>query len=210
MLVDYVVSKRVHKKTLPMSEDYYNQNADSYFEATAHLDMGDFYEHFLEFIPQGGHILDLGCGSGRDTLAFLNRGYRVTALDASEEMVKRAKEFTGSDILHLDFSQISFEITFDSVFACATLLHVPREELPEMLIKIHSALQDHGVLYMSFKNGEFNGKRNGRHFTDMNRESLTELLEGSPFEELDYWETSDLRPTRANEKWVNAIVRKES
>ena len=191
-----------------MAEDYYNENADSYFKATAHLDMGDTYAHFLKHISDEGHILDLGCGSGRDTKAFLSKGYRVTALDASIEMVKRAQEFAGSDILHLDFSQISFENTFDGIFACATLLHIPKEELPDVLMKVHVALKENGVFYFSFKYGDFNGMRNGRHFTDLNQESLKELLAPLPFEELENWESTDNRPGRQDEKWLNGILRK--
>ena|SRR5205807_552927 len=65
---------------------YYERHADSFLSATVHVDLGSLYEPFLALVPEGGLILDAGCGSGRDSRAFLERGYRVRAFDASPEL----------------------------------------------------------------------------------------------------------------------------
>ena len=70
--------------------DYYNNNAEQFFEQTYQVDMHSLYQQFLEHVPQGGSILDLGCGSGRDALAFKELGYQVDATDYSTELVEKA------------------------------------------------------------------------------------------------------------------------
>ena len=75
--------------------DYYNQYADDFAEATLYVDMESLYQPFLAGLPESAHILDVGCGSGRDTLAFKNKGYHVEAIDYSEELVKKATRLTG-------------------------------------------------------------------------------------------------------------------
>ena len=68
--------------------DYYNNNAEEFFKNTLKIKLNDLYNKFLEYIPVGGRLLDLGCGSGRDTLYFLENGYDVTSLDGSQKMVQ--------------------------------------------------------------------------------------------------------------------------
>jgi SAM-dependent methyltransferase len=70
--------------------DYYNQFADEFALATLYVDMESIYQPFLAELPNSAWILDLGCGSGRDTLAFKNKGYQVGAIDYSEVLVERA------------------------------------------------------------------------------------------------------------------------
>lgn len=70
--------------------DYYNQNAKQYYKSTVSLDFSDNRDRFLKYLPAAGHILDFGCGSGRDTKAFLKKGFLVTAVDGSKEMCKLA------------------------------------------------------------------------------------------------------------------------
>src|SRR6516164_3275264 len=77
---------------------YYDTHAEKYIRDTIGIDMEWFYEPFLALVPAGGHILDVGCGSGRDTLAFLGRGFRVTAIDASAVMARLASERLGQAV----------------------------------------------------------------------------------------------------------------
>ena len=75
--------------------DYYNHHAEEFTHSTLNVDMESLYQSFLNLLPANAHILDLGCGSGRDSLAFKNKGYRVTAIDYSEALVKKATELLG-------------------------------------------------------------------------------------------------------------------
>ena len=149
--------------------DYYNQKADEFFESTVNADMGAQYSLFEKYLYKGSRILDCGCGSGRDSKHFIEKGFDVCAIDGSEELCKRASELTGLEVQNILFQNINFTDEFDGVWACASLLHVAREELPAVMAKIKTALVSKGIMYVSFKYGDFSGKRNGRFFTDMTR-----------------------------------------
>lgn len=185
---------------------YYNANAQFFHAETAHLDLSNLYAPFLKHVKSSGHILDAGCGSGRDTRYFKSQGYQVTAFDASMELCKLASETVGQEVLHLEFENMQFENIFDGVWACASLLHVPKNNLPEVFYKIAKSLKDQGVAYCSFKLGNSECERNGRHFTDLNTETLLPLIRPSNLILKDHWITNDIRPDRSDEKWLNALL----
>ena len=120
--------------------DYYNINAEKFYNNTVGIELNDFYIKFLKYIPDGGKILDLGCGSGRDSLYFLQKGYDVTAVDASEKMVKLSSELTKNKTLYLRIQDIDFQNQFDGIWACASLLHIDKtltESVYNILCKMH-------------------------------------------------------------------------
>ncbi|WP_410495530.1 class I SAM-dependent methyltransferase [Cellulosilyticum sp. ST5] len=158
------------------TQDFYNQNATEFFEGTVAADMTQNYTLFLECLPKGAKILDAGCGSGRDSLAFKKLGYEVTAIDGSEELCKLASEYIGQEVKHMQFQELDFENEFDGIWACATLLHIPRRKLPEVIERLVKALKTDGVLYASFKYGVFQGERKGRYFCDLTEEKAEELF----------------------------------
>ena len=98
---------------------YYDRHAAEFCENTFAVDVRELYIPFLREIPDGGAILDAGCGSGRDSLAFLRRGYRVVSIDASREMVAAATKHTGQQALLLRFDEIEFTDEFDGIWGCA-------------------------------------------------------------------------------------------
>lgn len=189
------------------STEYYNQYAHEYFDRTVELDLSESWERFMELLPDGGSILDLGCGSGRDSAYFKANGYDVTAVDGSEQMCSLAGIHIGQDVLNLKFSDIDFDEVFDGVWACASLLHVPSQEMPGIFLKIFKSLKPGGILYMSFKYGEFEGIRDGRYFTDLRTRRLKELLsEFDNIEILDIWKSE--QTGEAECVWLNALVKK--
>ncbi|WP_277408975.1 class I SAM-dependent methyltransferase [Lacrimispora xylanisolvens] len=109
------------------SIDYYNKYAAKEFEETVNQDMSEIMREFLNYLEEGDTILDLGCGSGRDSLTLYELGYDVTPLDASSEMCKLAEIHTGLDVLQMTFEQIDFDDVFDGIWACASLLHTPEK-----------------------------------------------------------------------------------
>lgn len=187
--------------------NYYDDNAEKFFENTVNADMTPHYTKFLKHIPEKGHILDAGCGSGRDTLNFLKQGYKVTAIDASEEMCKLASKYTQQEVLHQKFQEINFIEEFDGIWASASLLHVPSTELEYVLDKFRKSLKENGVLYASFKCGIFEGRRNGRYFNDFTETAAKKIFEKNNFNIIDSWLTNDVRDDRKNEKWVNILVK---
>lgn len=191
------------------SIDYYNKYANIYFESTVDLDMGETLERFLSMLPEGGEVLDLGCGSGRDSLKLIERGFDVTAIDGSIELCGLASIHIGQDVLHMQFDELDFQEVFDGIWACASLLHVSPEELEVVLGKVIDGLKPGGILYMSFKHGEFSGFRNGRYFNDYKTKAMKEVI--SKFSEIDLvdlWKTSDIRSEKLNDEWLNVIVKK--
>ena len=128
--------------------------------------MEHVYDPFLALMPPAGRILDAGCGSGRDAIAFVKRGFEVTAFDGSVELARLASDRTGLSILHLTFDEIAWRDEFDGVWACASLLHLPSRELQAALQRLVHALRLGGVLYVSMKAGQSEGEREGRWFTD--------------------------------------------
>jgi len=188
---------------------YYEANATDYFEQTRDIDMSPLYDRFLPLLPPGGHILDAGCGSGRDTKVFLERGFRVTAIEASAPLAALASRFAGCRVRVMRFDELPFEAEFDGIWACASLLHVPRRELPAILHRLAGALVLGGYLYVSFKRGDAQRSSGGRHFTDMTRESLLETVASEPkLSAVELWETADRREDRASEFWINAVLRR--
>lgn len=185
--------------------DYYNQNADVFYENTVSVNMSAQYEMFEKHLFPGARILDCGCGSGRDTKYFLEQGYDVVAIDGSEELCKRASELTGISVQEMRFQDVEFDQEFDGVWACASLLHLSMSELPDVLRRVAASMKKGGVLYTSFKYGEFHGERNGREFTDLNEDALAKIIGDVPgMTLLETCLSRDARPER-EEHWLNAI-----
>ena len=189
--------------------EYYNNEADRFFESTVSVDFSKIQEQFLKYVKPGGRILDLGCGSGRDSRAFLERGYEVVAVDGSRELAKIAGAYIGQEVIVADFREFEPEGTFDGIWACASLLHLPKGEIAAVMRQMAAHLAEGGCFYASFKYGEFQGERNGRYFTDMTEESFKVLLREAPgliIEEL--FTSGDVRANRESEKWLNVLMRK--
>ena len=201
---------RVEKRQMNTTLEYYNQNAISFVQGTKDVDFKTIQENFTKRLPKGSHILDFGCGSGRDTKYFLEQGYQVTAIDGSEELCKIASEYTEIQVKQMLFQELNEVNVYDGIWACSSILHLPIKELEVVLKKISMALKENGVLYTSFKYGTFAGERNGRYFTDMTEETFQKLLLKIP--ELvieDVAITTDVRPGRGEEQWLNLILRKQ-
>src|SRR5687768_2348818 len=123
------------------SIDYYNKNAEQFYNETIDVDMTALYKPFLEHLPDKAHILDAGCGSGRDSLYFLQNGYRVTAIDASIKLSKMASKLIKQSVLNITFQEMNFKNEFDGIWASASLLHISRRQINDVLIQMAKALK---------------------------------------------------------------------
>ena len=189
--------------------DYYNQNAKNFIENTQNVDMHLAQDKFLQLLDSQSSILDFGCGYGRDTKYFLEKGYHVTATDGSAELCKLASAFTGIEVKEMLFQELDDINKYDGIWACSSILHLPKKELFPVLRKMCIALKSAGVIYSSFKYGDFEGERNGRYFTDFTEDTFRDFIKDIPELTIeDHWITSDVRPGRGNEKWLNLIIRK--
>ena len=188
--------------------NYYNQNAQSFSDSTLHVDMSALYAEFLPLIPKHGHILDAGCGSARDAMYFKQQGFTVSAFDASTELAKLASNYLQQAVEVKTFQQLSCTNKYDGIWCCASLLHVPKVELPQVFLKLQNALKPNGVLYVSFKYGTQERVHNGREFTDLNESALTALINShTKLKILKQWQTVDQRPERESEVWLNALIK---
>ncbi len=189
---------------------YYNDNAKQFCETTFIVEMRSLYQQFLQYLPLGSSILDIGCGSGRDTLYFHQQGYQVFAIDYSPEIVALARKNTNLPIKLQSFYNLTDHEKYDGIWACASLLHCERARLPEVLSNIIHALKPSGICYLSFKYGNQNRLKEGRSFTDLNEIQASELLKLFPnIYLLQQWITQDQRPN-SKEQWLNIIFKKHS
>ena len=190
--------------------EYYNKHAEEFTASTFEVDMESLYQPFLAELPGGTRILDVGCGSGRDTLAFKNKGYYVDAIDYSEELVKKATRLTGIPVKLESFYEIDADEAYDGIWACASLLHCERSRLKEVIGKLLRVLKPNGVLYMSFKYGNNDREKEGRQFTNLN-EAQAEILLGQleNVQQIQQWITVDKRPERT-EQWLNLLWKKHA
>lgn len=184
--------------------EYYDENSEKFLADTANVEFGELQSRFASMLSAGGRVLDLGCGSGRDSLAFLKAGFDVDAIDGSKQMVEAAKSLTGLDVVQALFDEYEPDGLYDGIWACSSLLHVASDDLSFLIEKYSKALKPNGIFYLSFKLGDYEGMRNGRWFTDFTEESFRELInkiKGISISEIDI--TADVRPGRSDEKWLN-------
>ena len=191
--------------------NYYAENAADFAADTVNVDFSATQERFLALLPAGASILDFGCGSGRDTKAFLERGFLVTAVDGSPEMCTLASAYTGVPVRQMMFAELDDVEAYNGIWACASILHVSSAELPDIFRRMITALKPGGTIYASFKYGAFEGIRYGRLYNDFTEESFAEFLRQFPELSLvDQWISNDPRPGREAEQSLNIIMRKAS
>lgn len=189
--------------------DFYNDNAQDYFDETVGFDMSVTLMRFAQHLPKNAHILDLGCGSGRDSQWFIQQGYQVTALDGSEALAELASEYLRQQVIVQDYRSIDWHNHFDGIWASASLLHCPRADIQALFSRIASALKPNGILYFSFKEGEGEAvDEKGRLFTYYTQTTLKdELAAISSLLIIDCWQ--EIKPLRGKpQAWVNALVLK--
>lgn len=196
----------MHEETI----NYYNKNAKEFADRTVNTDMGFCQNKFISLLDKGAYILDAGCGSGRDSKFFIGKGFNVIAIDASSEMCLLASRYTGLKVECIRFGEMEFNNKFDGIWACASLLHIEKKELPYILCRFNKALKPGGIVYASFKYGNKEEHRLGRFFSDYNTDEVKKtFLSGGLFELVECFETEDFRPDYKDKPWVNIIVRKK-
>ena len=189
--------------------NYYNEMSQEFIDSTVNVDFTMTQNKFMNKLQAGCHILDFGCGSGRDSKCFINKGFQVTAIDGSIELCKYASELTGLNVKHMYFQELCDIDVYDAIWACSSILHLPYSDIKDVMSKMIVALKQNGIIYTSFKYGKYEGERNGRYFIDMDDDKFKNFIINYPnitVEEL--WITGDVRPGRSNEQWLNVILRK--
>ena len=189
--------------------NYYNEMSQEFIDSTVNVDFTMTQNKFMNKLQAGCHILDFGCGSGRDSKCFINKGFQVTAIDGSIELCKYASELTGLNVKHMYFQELCDIDVYDAIWACSSILHLSYSELKDVMLKMITSLKQGGVIYTSFKYGVYEGERNGRYFTDMDNDKFNKfIVQFNNITVEEVWVTGDVRPGRSNEQWLNVILRK--
>lgn len=190
-----------------MNDKYYKENFESFINNTKDSDMSKLYSFFEKYLKPGYKVLDLGFGSARDILYFKKR-YEVYGIDPVEEFVTRAKLLGINNVYQEDVLTMNFINDFNAIWACASLLHVNKNDLNIAFKKCSNALKEQGIMYASFKYGEFDGINNSRYFIYLKEDTIINYLENTGFKIVEILVTNDVREGRENEKWLNVVLQK--
>lgn len=166
------------------------------------------YDTFLKHILPKGLLLDAGCGSGRDSLYFINKGYKVIAFDASDEMVGRSSRLLGIEVKKMTFQDAYFTEKFDGIWACASLLHVNKIEIVDIIRNLSKCLKHNGFFYMSFKYGNKEYHKGERYFNCYDENSFENMIGNiSELSIVKLFTTTDVRANKEGEAWLNCILK---
>lgn len=197
-------------KTVVRSDtiDYYEQNACAYALETSKADLSEIRSRFLALLPQGAHILDVGCGAGRDLMAFRAAGCEAEGLEPAPKLAELARAHSGCVVHVGKVENMHFQAVFDGIWACASLLHLSPYEFPIGLSAISRALKKSGVLFLSMQRGTFDRVLpDGRFYALYERDRLLSIVGSAGFDPVDVWETGDTLPGRAEIRWINVLAR---
>lgn len=188
--------------------DYYEINAKNYFAQTFQTDMTEAYGHFLPKLACGSRILDLGSGSGRDAIYFSKQGFEVTALEPSHSLCEEIHRHFDGEIVCSSIENYHPARRFDAVWACASLLHLTKDELLRFFTELDKYLKPGGLLYASGKNGIQTGRcGDGRYFLEFNEALLQEILGIAAYLEIDeIWYSKDVSG-RSEFQWMNFVLK---
>ena len=188
--------------------DYYNRIADSYYWTTVGIDMSKLRNAFAAYLPAEARVIDLGCGSGRDVMAFGDMGHEASGLDASKELVELAKERLEVKASVGDMVTWRASEPYDGIWCCASLIHLNEEEKKRFFGNLQYNLKPGGVIYISVKEGiETGTDEEGVYTSNCTADELKSFLNGAGCEILETVVTEDAMG-RPGVKWLNVIAKK--
>lgn len=186
---------------------FYNEHAALYARQTMQADLGQLYLRFLPLLPPLGRILDLGCGGGRDLRAFKKLGFNCVGMEPSRQLAYLAAEFSSCEVVVARAQDLKAANAFDGVWACASLLHLPRLELPLAIARVQTALRGGGVLFLSMQEGSGSSiASDGRFYARYSRLELKSIVVSAGMSVIDQWSTPDTLPGRESLTWLNLLA----
>ncbi len=166
----------------PETLKVYAAQAEDYVNLATAEDPAATLDPFLDALPRGAAILDLGCGPGHLAAVMRDRGFAVTGTDACPQMTRIAHETYGLQIRVADFADLDDVAAFDGVLASFSLLHAPKAQMPSLLAAVHRALRPGGQLSLGLKLGEGEARdRLGRFYAYYSDPEISALLARAGF-----------------------------
>lgn len=190
---------------------HYAENADDFWLGTKDHDVRQNYQALIDAIgpkPTALCLLDLGCGPGRDLLAFQAMGHEAVGLDGCAEFCAMARQRTQCEVLEQDFLDLNLPAErFDGIFANATLFHVPKAHFPRVLGNLWQALKPGGILFTSNPRGSGEGFSGNRYASYYEWEDYRDILERAGFEVLHHYYRPPGKP-RDEQPWLAVVSRR--
>jgi SAM-dependent methyltransferase len=195
-------------RTAASTLSHYESRVEAFWQGTKDHDVSQNIDALLRHLPQDRplHVLDFGCGPGRDLLDYQRRGHLPVGLDGSEGFCVMARERAGVEVWHQDFLHLDLPANrFDGVFANASMFHIPGQELPRVLQELRATLVSGGVLFASNPRGEdIEGFNDLRYGTYLSWETWRELVTDAGFTELEHYYRPPGRP-RSEQPWLASL-----
>lgn len=200
---------KLHPARDSVTLDFYSASAPVYL-GSGNRGVSGHLPSFLDLLPPQARILELGCGGGRDAEAMIAAGFSVDPTDGTAEIAQIAKERLGRPVRVMHFDELDALQLYDAVWASASLLHVHRSSLPQILALVFEALKPGGLHFASYKGGGAEGRdRYGRYFNYLAREEVTEAYRRSgPWEVVSVTEYLGGGYDGQQGPWVAVTVRR--
>lgn len=189
--------------------EYYEKEGISYIAETMLIKIATEIEALELVVPPKGKILDIGCGSGRDTKYFLSKGFAVTSMDASSVMSKLSSKEIDHPVQTKNILDLNKRNEFDGIWASSSLPHLPKSEIGDGFNSLISALKKGGILYASFKKGDGEGiDDKGRYLSRYQISEIEDLIKKTKKGNLIHIWESDAARQDSTERWINILVSK--
>ena len=138
----------------PRTLSAYDREAETYLSRSRDWPDEPWIDKTAGHLESGATVLDLGCGPGGAAKCFADKGFKVTAVDGSPEMVRIAREQTGLDVELMRFEDLDIVGAYDAVWSSFALLHLKKADLPGALARVARALVPGGYFVIGMKTGE--------------------------------------------------------
>ena len=189
------------------TDRFYEDHAVEYFSGTSGAQTQFVLDRFLSHLPANAAILDAGCGSGRDLKYFHSRGHCALGIDASTALVQMAAEYSGAPCEVVRIERISYEERFDGVWACASLLHLPRDAFRPALRSLNRALKRGGTLFMAVQEGQGEAiLPDGRLYVYYSEDDIRTSLDAAGLAVNELWTTRNSAEAVHQPVWINVIA----
>jgi ubiquinone/menaquinone biosynthesis C-methylase UbiE len=185
----------------------YDRIATAFADNSWDLYLKKALDGFAALLPERACILDIGCGPGRDSRHFRERGFEAVGADLSWGMLREARRRIGSPLIRCDMRVLPFRaMSFDGGWICASLLHLSHSEAPQALKEVRRVVRRKAPVFVGLISGEgerWHTPNSPRFFAYYHPDEITTLLQECGFSIHSSW----TQPGK-DIVWIDIIARK--